>query len=690
MSSELLLEIGTEEIPSRFMPQALKDMENLILKELEALRIGFGQVKALGTPRRLVLHVDHMSDKQEDTCVQIMGPSKRVAFDESGTPTRAAIGFARAQGVDVGDLEEISTHKGEYLAVKRKEGGNNTKDVLSSVLPRLITSIPFPKSMRWGDLSIRFARPIRWIVCLFGGEVVRFRLGNIESGDQCFGHRFMRPDPFRVEDFNQYIRSLREAYVIVDPVERKGRIREIISQAAVEVPGKLLEDEELLENVTYLVEYPTAVVGSFEEEFLSLPKEVLISCMREHQMYFSVVDDSDKLLPYFIAVNNTVAKDPEAVVRGNERVLKARLSDAQFFFGEDRKIPLPERVHSLRDIVFQSELGTYHEKVTRVQRIAEYLASEIKPELKEVTKRAALLCKADLTSGMVGVFPKLQGVMGREYALLSGEKVDVATAIYEHYLPRFAGDAIPSGHAGAFISIADKLDTVVGCFGVGLAPTGTSDPYALRRQALGIINIILGKKYPRSLSRLVKRTLDYLNGKISLDPVNVQGDVVEFFRLRFQHQLMAQGYSFDIIDAVLSLYFDDMVDSFERIKAVQELKNEPDFKALAIAFKRASNILSQSPPGNEVDVSLFEDSAENSLFEAHKEIQEQVVKLVSERRYREGLHKMVKLRAAVDNFFDSVMVMVEDAKIRTNRLTLLAQVSVLFLKIADFSKIVTE
>jgi len=690
MSKELLLEIGTEEIPSGFVPKALKDMKELIEKELKNLRIGFGEIKTLGTPRRLVLYIDHMSDKQEDTYVEIIGPSKKVAFDENGDPTKAAIGFARAQGVNPSDLQQVSILKGEYLAVRKKEMGNDTKGVLSSILPEFITSIPFPKSMRWGDSSIRFVRPIHWILCMFNGEIVPFKVDNTESGNQSFGHRFMKPDPFKVQDFNHYIQRLRDAYVIIDPIERKEKIKEIISHSATAVSGKVLKDDDLLDNVTYLVEYPTAIVGRFEEGFLNLPREVLISSMREHQKYFSIVDDADGLLPYFIAVNNTLAKDPEIVVSGNERVLKARLSDARFFFKEDQKIHFSERVHHLKEIVFQSELGTFYEKVMRFQKMAEYLALEIMPELKETTKKAALLCKADLTSGMVGEFPKLQGVMGREYALLSGEAVEVATAIYEHYLPRFAGDVLPSTHAGAFVSIADKLDTVVGCFGVGLVPTGTSDPYALRRQALGIINIVLDKKYPISLKKLIERNIEYLNGKISRDPVMVKEGVLEFFRLRLQHQLTSQGYPYDTIDAVLSLYFDDMADSFERIKALQELKNQPDFKPLAIAFKRASNILSQSHPGGEVVPSLFQDSVENTLLEAYKEIEGYVVKLISKKRYLEALIKMVQLRKPVDDFFDNVMVMVEDDKTRENRLAILAEISGLFLKIGDFSKIVTE
>ncbi|MFH2011847.1 MAG: glycine--tRNA ligase subunit beta [Pseudomonadota bacterium] len=690
MSKELLLEIGTEEIPSGFVPNVLKDMKELIEKELNSLRIGFGQTNTFGTSRRLVLYIDHVSDKQEDIYIEVIGPSKKVALDENGNPTKAAIGFARAQGIEPSDLQQVNTPKGEYLAVRKKEIGNDTKKVLSSILPRFITSIPFPKSMRWGNSSIRFVRPIHWILCILNGNTIPFRVDSIESGDNSFCHRFMSPNLFKVQDFNHYINHLRNSYVIVDQVERKEKIKEIIYQAADTVSGKVLEDDALLDYVTYLVEYPTAIVGKFEKEFLTLPKEVLISSMSEHQKYFSIVDNNNKLLPYFIAVNNTLAKDPEIVVSGNERVLKARLSDAKFFFEEDQKIPFPDRVNYLKGVVFQSELGTYYEKVTRFQKMAEYLALEIKPELKETSKKAALFCKADLTSAMVGEFPKLQGIMGREYALLSGEDTEVATAIYEHYLPRFAGDILPTTHAGAFISIADKLDTVVGCFGVGLIPTGTSDPYALRRQALGIVNIILDNKYPISLKKLIEKNIEYLNGKILKDPVMIKEEVLEFFRLRLQYQLTVKGYSYDIIDAVLSLYFDDLTDSFERIKALQEVKNQPDFTPLAIAFKRASNILSQSSHGKDVVPSLFQDSTENTLFEAYKEIEEDVSKLISKKRYADALTKMVRLRKPVDDFFDNVMVMIEDEETRKNRLAILNKISQIFLKIADFSKIVTE
>ncbi|MDY6853542.1 MAG: glycine--tRNA ligase subunit beta [Thermodesulfobacteriota bacterium] len=689
MASDFLLEIGTEEIPSGFIHIALKEMERLFRKELKNQRLGFEDIKTFGTPRRLVLFIDRLSDRQGDIYVEKIGPSKKVAFDNNGNPTNAAIGFAKAQNVSVTDLQQVSLAKGEYLAVKKKEFGLDTRGVLSSLLPRLITSIPFPKSMRWGNSQIRFARPIHWILCLFNGDIVPFWIGNVESKDISFGHRFMAPSPFKVPDFNFYIEYLQNAKVIVDPEERKEIIRKEITEAAAGISGKVLEDEDLLEEVTFLIEYPTSIVGAFDREFLDLPKEVLIASMRKHQMYFSVVDGSGVLLPYFIAVNNTIVKDPEVVVKGNERVLKARLSDAKFFFEEDRKSPLFESVPYLKEIVFQSELGTLYEKVMRLQRLAEYLAVEIKSELEERTKRAAFLCKADLTSKMVGEFPSLQGVMGKEYALFSGEDPEVANAIYEHYLPRFAGDLLPLSDMGAFVSIADRIDTIVACFGVGRIPTGTSDPYALRRQALGVINIILDKRYSISLTELCNRGIEYLNDKISRDPEDVFNEVFEFFRQRFQHHLSAKGYSYDIIDAVLSSYFDEMADTFDRIEALEGLKNQPDFQPLTIAFKRASNIITQSSPAKEVKVSLFKDPSENTLWNAYKEIKESVLELLLKKKYREALYLLVHLREPVDDFFDNVMVMAQDEAVRKNRLAILVQVSELFLNIADFSRIVT-
>ena len=689
MASEFLLEIGTEEIPSGFIHTALKEMERLFRKELKNQRLGFEDIKTFGTPRRLVLFIDRLSDRQEDIYVEKIGPSKKVAFDNNGNPTNAAIGFAKAQNVTLDDLQQVSLAKGEYIAVKKKESGIDTREVLSSLLPRLITSIPFPKSMRWGDNPIRFARPIHWILCLFNGHVVPFCVGNIESKDISFGHRFMAPSPFKVLDFNFYIDHLQKAKVIVDPAERKEIIRREVTETAAGISGKVLEDEDLLEEVTFLIEYPTSILGTFDREFLDLPKEVLIASMRKHQMYFSVVDGSGDLLPYFIAVNNTIVKDPEVVVKGNERVLKARLSDAKFFFNEDRKSPLFESVPYLKEIVFQSELGTLYEKVMRLKRLAEYLATEINPELEEATERTALLCKADLTSKMVGEFPSLQGVMGKEYALLSGEDPEVANAIYEHYLPRFAGDSLPLSDTGAFVSIADRIDTIVACFGVGLIPTGTSDPYALRRQALGVINIILDKRCQISLTEICNRSIEYLNDKISRDPGDVFNEVFEFFRQRFQHHLSAKGYSYDVIDAVLSSYFDEMADTFDRIEALEGMKNQPDFQPLTIAFKRVSNIITQSSPAKEVRVSLFKDPSENTLWNAYKEIKESVLELLLKKKYREALYLLVHLREPVDDFFDNVMVMVEDEAVRKNRLAMLVQVSGLFLKIADFSRIVT-
>ncbi|MGD0915906.1 MAG: glycine--tRNA ligase subunit beta, partial [Thermodesulfobacteriota bacterium] len=454
---ELLMEIGTEEIPAGFVSQALIDLERLARKELEANRINFEGVKTLGTPRRLVLVVESVSEKQKDVELKKLGPSKQAAFDSGGKPTKAAIGFAKSQAVPVESLELIETEKGTYVAAVKREAGKPTLQLLSAILPRLILSIPFQKSMRWADVSIRFARPIHWILALFGGETIPFEIGMVQSSNVTYGHRFMHPGPIQVNDFRSYLQKTREASIIVDPAERKKMIEDMLVSVAASASGKVLRDEELLNEVNFLVEYPVALCGSFGGEFLSLPREVVIHSMKEHQRYFPVVDDHGGLLPYFVFVSNIAARNSEVVVKGNERVLQARLSDAAYFFHDDLKIPLEKRVEQLKKVVFQAKLGTSYEKVMRFKQLALFICGHIDPKLQELVERASFLCKADLVTGMVGEFPKLQGIVGREYALLSGEKTEVAEAIYEHYLPGFAGDRLPSSPVGDIVSMADRL-----------------------------------------------------------------------------------------------------------------------------------------------------------------------------------------------------------------------------------------
>ncbi len=686
-TKELLLEIGTEEIPAGFIPQALIDLESLIRKELEGNRIDFDGVKTLGTPRRLLLVIESISEKQRDEEIRKVGPSKQAAFDAAGKPTKAATGFAKGQSVSVESLKLIQTEKGEYVCAVKKEPGRPTIEVLSSVLPKMILSIPFQKSMRWAEASIRFARPIHWVLALFGGDVIPFEVGDIRSGDVTYGHRFMHPGSMQVKDFHSYLQKLREAFVIVDPEERKKGIEDGMDREAASVSGRVLRDEELINEVTFLVEYPVALCGTFDREFLSLPREILIHSMKEHQRYFPVIDEDGKLLPHFVCISNIVPRDQKVVVKGNERVLKARLSDAAFFFHDDMKISLEKRVEQLKKVVFQAKLGTSYEKVIRFKQLALFICARIDPKIGEVVERASLLCKTDLVTGMVGEFPKLQGVVGREYARLSGEKPEVAEAIYEHYLPGFAGDRLPSSPIGDIVSIADKVDTIVGCFGVGLMPTGTADPFGLRRQALGIIRIILEKKYPLSLAELIEESERQLKEKMERSFDEVKKDVLDFFRVRYQNFLLDKGYPFDTIEAVLSLSFDQLVDVQDRINALRAAREWKDFESIVIASKRAMNILKGAPSRKEMNASLFSESVEKNLYQSFLKAKEKIELHLNRRDYESALLEMTQMKRPIDEFFDGVMVMVEDEAIRNNRLALLDAIGQLFLKIADFSKL---
>ena len=684
---ELLLEIGTEEIPAGFIPQALVDLEALVKKELEVSRIDFNGIKTLGTPRRLVLVVESVSERQRDEETKKIGPSKQAAFDAKGNPTKAAIGFAKSQSVPVESLTMIQTEKGEYVCAVKKESGRPTSELLAALLPKWILSIPFQKSMKWADVPIRFARPIHWILALFGGEVVSFEVGNIRSGKITYGHRFMHSGPVPVKDFQSYLQKTREASVIVDPVERKKKIEDEMIREGAKVSGRVLKDEDLLNEVNFLVEYPVALCGTFDSKFLSLPREILIHSMKEHQRYFPVVDDHGKLLPYFICISNIYPKNREVVVKGNERVLKARLSDAVFFFEDDLKIPLEKRVEQLKKVVFQAKLGTSYEKVMRFRQLALWMTERIDPKLREAVERTSLLCKADLVTGMVGEFPKLQGIVGKEYARLSKERPEVAEAIYEHYLPGFAGDRLPSSPIGDIVSIADKMDTIVGCFGVNLVPTGTADPFGLRRQALGIIRIILEKKYPISLRGLIGESEKQLKEKMERPVEEVKEEVLDFFRVRYHNFLLDKEYPFDVTDAVLSISFDELLDVQGRIDALRKAKEWKDFESIVIAFKRAMNILKGSPPKREINPSLFAESAEQSLYQSFLKAKEKIGLHLNKSDYPSALLEMIQMKKPIDGFFDGVMVMVEDEAVRNNRLALLDEIGKLFLRIADFSKL---
>lgn len=686
---ELLLEIGTEEIPAAFLPKAMQDMEDMIRKAFDDDRIAYGQITAMATPRRLCLAVAEVSEKQGDQVIEKIGPTKKAAFDDQGNPSKAAIGFAKGQGLDISQLETVTTEKGEYLCARKTILGGETKALLPEILTRLITGLSFRKSMRWSDFDLRFARPIHWIVALFGGDIVPFKIENIESGDKSYGHRFMSPVFFEVRDLQDYLDKARANYVIVNPQERKRIILEEAAKMAKSVSGVPMESDELLETVTFLVEYPTAVIGSFDPAYLKLPQEVLTTSMMTHQKYFPVMNAEGKLLPNFITINNTLARDPAVVVRGNEKVIRARLSDARFFFEEDQKIPLDRRVEDLQKVVYHRLLGTSLDKVTRFRALAAYLAGQINPALKDTVDRAAFLAKADLDTQMVGEFSELQGVMGREYALLAGEKPVVAKAVYEHYLPIAAGGALPETDEGAIVSLADKTDTIVGFFGVNVIPTGTADPYALRRQALGVINIILNKAYVLRLDEIIGKSVEILGDKRQRPEEDIKKDVLEFFRARFENQLLSQGRTYDVVDSVLATGISDLCQSFKKIEAMEAFKSHPDFRPLAVAFKRVGNI-NKGFPGGSVKADLFQTEEEKALYAALLDIRRKAQDLLARADYQAALVEMARLRQPVDAFFDAVMVMDKDEAIRHNRQSLLADISSLFYEVADFSKIVTE
>jgi glycyl-tRNA synthetase beta chain len=689
MGRELLLEIGTEEIPARFIPKVLEEMATSFRELMGQELIAVGDIATWGTPRRLALVARDLAATQANTQTEELGPPKAVAFDAAGKPTPAALGFAKKQGVAVSDLIAVDTPRGVYLAVKKSTTGRPTSERLPELLPGFILGLSFPKSMRWGSQTITFARPIHWILARYGGAVVDFEVGDVTSGGVTFGHRFLAPGAVEVADAQAYVAALKAANVIVDPVARRALLSEDLARAAAGVKGEVVPNPGLLEENTFLVEYPSVVVGNFEDRFLALPDEVLITSMREHQRYFSLRGADGRLLPHFIAVNNTLTRNPDVVRQGHERVIRARLADAMFFFQEDAKTPLAKRVEALKGVVFHSLLGTSYEKMERFRELAVSLARQLAPELEAAAYRAATLCKADIVTEMVGEFPSLQGVMGRQYAKLSGEPPEVAEALFTHYLPRHADDELPQDKVGALVGLADRLDTICGCFGVGLNPTGAADPYGLRRHALAVIRIVRSQQLHLDLVSAVAVALELLKDKISRAVEETALEVLDFFQTRLQHLLLVEGFDHETITAVLAAGGRDVVDAVDKVRALAAVRQSPEFPALATAFKRVINIAQGAEPG-EVNPLLFEHPEENLLFESTELMELEVTRALKSRDYPGVCRALASLRGPVDAFFEKVMVMAEDAQLRRNRLALLVRISRTFLLMADFSKITTS
>ncbi len=686
VAHELLFEIGTEEIPAGFVPPALEAMGGIFKGLLDAYRIDYGEIKTIGTPRRLTLVAHGVADVQRSETIQKVGPPVSVCFGPDGKPNEKAAGFAKGQGVPVEALKRVKTDKGEYLVAVKEDKGRETKEVLPEILSRLIADIPFKKSMRWMDLTVRFARPVHWILALFGGEVVPLSFGNIVSGNTTRGHRFLAPAPFEVKDFSDYLTRLKAARVIVDPGDRKAIIERQIHDVAHALGGAVLPDGGLVDEIVYLTEYPNAASGSIPEKYLVLPKDVLVTAMRLHQRYFSVVDKSGSILPHFITVNNTMPQDVGLVMRGNERVLAARLEDARFYFEEDLKVKLSDRVEALKKVVFHSRLGTSFDKVMRFRELAGWLADRIAPGQKDNVLQAAFLAKADLDTGMVAQFPTLQGTVGREYALIEGINPSVARAISEHYLPQGAKDPLPEGLEGTLVSLADKMDTIAGFFGVGQMPTGVADPYGLRRNTIAIINILLGKNIRLSIPGFVDRALEILDGKITRKPAETKADVLGFFKGRFSGMLGGEGYQPDVVEAVLSVWMEDVVAAKKRVEVLSAWKSRAEFSDLAISIKRVGNILKNTEPGR-LDEKLLNEEAERNLLSAYRSAEGKISPLIESEDFDGATAQLVSLKGAIDAFFEGVMVMDKDEKVRENRLALLGLVRSLFLKLCDFSVI---
>lgn len=720
---KLLFEIGTEEIPAKFMPAILAQLKDLAEKKMTELRIPFEAVKTYGTPRRMTFIASGVAEAQEDSTVEAKGPSAKIAF-VSGAPSKAAIGFARGQGVDVKEL----VVRDDYVYAVKHLAGQPVKDLLPGLLTDILTSLNFPKNMRWADHEFKFVRPIRWLVALFGDEVIPVEITGVKSGKFSRGHRFLRPSALdnakahesigdaakalfdtvkskaknavasaaigtigavEIPDADSYEKVMYDNYVMVDQDARRELIRQQVTDLAIAEGGHAEINEDLLEEVNYLVEWPTALCGKFKEKFLALPKECIITPMREHQRYFPVLAEDGSLLNKFITVRNGGKEHLEIVAHGNERVLRARLSDAEFFFNEDRKQTLADRLEKLKTVSFQEGLGNMNDKSKRLVQAVDMLAMAINAKVdKEKLERTALLCKCDLVTGMVIEFTELQGVMGREYAKLDGEAPEVALGIYEHYLPRFAGDELPTTDIGRLTGIADKLDNICATFSRGLAPTGSQDPYALRRQALGIINILLDGKYHVSLYKVIAGALYLLNIPAE-DTKKLVPQIAEFMKQRLRNMLMDQGIRYDVVDAVLADQMnDDFTDLVARAKALNSFVASAEAPALIQAATRVANLCKKIEEESAINPQLFAVEAEGALHNAAMAASKEVLVAATKYDYAAVMAEAVKLVDPINKFFEDVMVMDEDVRVKNNRLALLAAVKDITHAVGDLSVIV--
>lgn len=686
-AADLLIELGTEELPPKALLRLSSAFGKGVEDGLKEANIAFEKVELYSAPRRLAIIIKALADSQPDQDIEKRGPAVQAAFDENGCPSKAAEGFARGCGVKVDELETMETDKGAWLVFRNMQKGQPTSELLGEIINQSLKRLPIPKRMRWGSSDVEFVRPVHWLVVLHGEQVVDVNVLGQQAGNQTFGHRFHHPEAIQLKNAGEYVSILKDkGSVLVDPAERQAIIKQQTIKAAGALGGFALIDEDLLNEVTCLVEWPVAVAGDFDPQFLEVPAEALISSMQDHQKYFPVIDGKEKLLPHFITISNIDSKDMSQVKAGNERVISPRLSDAVFFWTQDRKKKLEDRIVSLETVVFQKKLGTLAEKSKRVAVIAKAIAEKLGADVKNA-ERAAHLSKCDLMTDMVYEFTDLQGIMGRYYAALDGEHEDVAAALDEQYMPRFAGDELPLSVTGQIVSISDKLDTVLGIFAIGQKPTGEKDPFALRRATLGILRIMIEKDLDLDLQELLEISAAALSEKA--DAKAAIDDVLKFMLDRLRAFFADKNISADIFDAVLACRPTRPVDFSRRIVAVDAFKSLPEAESLAAANKRISNILKkvEGEISKDIDESLLQEASEKELFKEVDALTNDVNALFKNGDYQSALKKLSALKNPVDQFFDGVMVMADDDALKNNRIALLKQISDLFLQAADLAKL---
>lgn len=682
MSKDLLLEIGTEEMPAKIMPQLVEQLEELVYSEMAKERLSFENVKVYATPRRLAVIIEKADDLQSDEKLKKRGPSIKASFDENGNPTRALQGFARSQKVEI----ESIVKDGEYTWANIVNKGKKIEEVLPEIFTSFIKGLNFSRSMNWGSEKERFIRPVRWIVALCDEKVIPVEFAHVKSGKISRGHRFLSSGSIEIKNAKSYKNIMKESFVIVDQDERRALIEEELKEAAKELKGKLWENKALLEEINYLVEYPTALYGAIDKKFLNLPIPAVVTPMRDHQRYYPLRNEDGTLMPYFLTVRNGGKRSLENVKIGNERVLRARLEDAEFFFKEDRKKTLEEHREDLHRINYQEGMGTMLDKANRLEALSEVFAKEwnFKDEEYECLKRAAFLSKSDLATYMVTEFTELQGEMGKEYAKLDGEKIEVAKAIFEQYLPRYSGDILPESNIGRALSLADKLDNISATFLRGLIPTGSQDPFALRRQTIGIVNILIDGKIHWDITSGIKKSLDLLSDDEEKKN-KVLHQVQDFILQRFKVIMADMKIDYDIVDAV-SLDMIDIYAVYRKAKAVIEknIKNEIELRQVVT---RLSHI-TKDKKAIEIKESLFETEEEKLLYKVFKEVEKIVKCAAYEHEYEKMFEPLKKMVVQINGFLDSVMVMVDNESVKNNRISLLLKVLDLYKLWGDFSKLV--